>query len=153
MSRRLRIRSAFTLLETVAALALFVLCSGVLLQTIGNARTAVDSTWRADVEDADLRLVFQKILGAPDASSAVREGRMSTISGGHLFWKTQVEPTDTVDLHRVTVALVREEEPGRREEKTVVLYALRPAWSDPVRREELLSRLRSARVDSGRGAR
>ncbi len=148
-----RTRPAFTLLEVVAALALFVMCAGILLQTLGNARTAVDATWRADSEDADLRLIFQKVLRAPDAASATREGSMSAFDGGRLSWRCELAPTGTTDLHRLTLTVSQEREGKPSELSTHTLFALRPAWSDPVKREARLAELRAARRDAAGGGR
>lgn len=143
-------RRAFTLLEVVAALSLFVFCASVLLETMGNARTAVDTVSRADNDDANLRLIFQKILRAPDTITATRDGALSTPEGVRLRWSCEISPANAVDLHRVTVRVVRESNGSDTEPKEHTLYAVRPAWSDPVKREALLAR-RKASVAPGPG--
>lgn len=140
----MRKHRAFSLLEVVAALSLFVLCASVLLQTMGNARTAVDSVSHADNDDANLRLIFQKILRSPDASTAVRDGAMSTPEGARLRWTCAIAPAEAIDLHRITVRVSRETNGDASEPKEYTLYALRPAWSDPVKRDAMLERRKAA---------
>ena len=146
----MRHRRAFSLLEVVAALSMFVLCASVLLETMGNSRTAVDALSRADNDDANLRLIFQKVLRSPDAATAARDGVMSTPDGMRLRWTCEIAPTEAVDLHRVTVRISRETNGNASEAKEHILYALRPAWSDPVKRDAMLER-RKASIPHGPG--
>ena len=74
----------------------------------------------------------------------VKDGRLTTPDDTVLTWRCEVKPTATIDLHRVTVSLRREPKDGDPVEDTLVLYALRPAWSDPVEREAMLTSKKAA---------
>lgn len=139
-----RIRRAFTLLEVTAALTLFVLCAGILLQSVANARLATATADAAQSRDADRRLVFQKILAAPDRLAATRDGKLTAPDGAVLRWSCAVTPTDTVDLHTVTIRLRTESERGETRDETLVLRALRPAWSLPEERDAALAAKKAA---------
>ena len=136
-------RRAFTLLEVTAALALFVLCAGVLLQAVANAKLALVTADAAHSRDADLRLIFQKILAAPDRAALTRDGKFTAPDGVVFRWSCELLPTPTTDLHKVVVKLRRDGD-AEGAEKTFTLHALRPAWSTPEERDAILSRKKAA---------
>ncbi len=139
-----RPRRAFTLPEVTAALALFVLCAGILLQSIANARLASATADAAQSRDADRRLIFQKILSAADRTAATRDGKYTAPDGTVYRWSCTLAATDVVDLHTLTVLLAEERDGGEAARTTVTLRALRPAWSIPEEREAALARKRAA---------
>lgn len=137
-------RRAFTLIEAVVALALFTLCAGILLQTLAGTRLALFNGLRGAASDADRRLAVRAILSASDKRAATKDGRLTNLGGDVLSWHCEVTPTAVTDLHKIVVRLRKETKAGDATEDTVTLFALRPAWSDPVARAAMLESKKAA---------
>lgn len=137
-------RRAFTLIEAVVALALFTLCAGILLQTLAGTRLALFNGLRGAASDADRRLAVRSILAAPDMRAATKDGRLTNLDGDVLRWRCEVTPTAVADLHKISMYLRKEKKDGDTTEDTVTLFALRPAWSDPVARAAMIESKKAA---------
>jgi len=144
-SRRRSSRRAFTLIETVVALMLFTLCAGILLEILAGSKLSLVTGLRGNAIDADRRLIVRTVLAAGDLRTLLRGGKLTASDGAALTWRCTCEPTPTIDLHRITVLLSRETKAGEAaDEQTLTLFALRPAWSDPVAREAALAAKKAA---------
>lgn len=137
-------RRAFTLIESVVALALFTLCAGILLQTLAGSRLAMFNGLRGATSDADRRLIVRTILRSNDRRAIEAGGRQTSLNGDVLRWRGEISPTEIIDLHRVSIRLEKETQDGDTTEDRITLHALRPAWSDPVARTAMLEKKKAA---------
>ena len=129
-------RSAFTLVECIAALGLFALISVVLGQTCFNCLNAVHSLKKDAYNDALFDYLRTKVLAEDDLSVLQTgldvygpDGKTLTIIG-------DAAATRIVDLFRLDVSC---DEAGYSD----VFYLVRPSWYDKltqvsVQRDEIL---------------
>ena len=127
---------AFTLMECIAALALFAIVAVLISQTCFNCLSSVDRIKKDSYKDALADYVRGKILACSSLEEFQngfdiydQEGNSVTISG-------DAEPTDIIDLFILTVEC---EDLHYKES----FYLLRPDWYNQLKtnfidREEIL---------------
>ena len=131
--------SAFTLLEVLVALAIFAMAAVVLGATYVNALNAYEAASRHNEYEEDLRFARAAVLAEPDRDKAEEGGDLNLGGEKRARWQADIASTDTADLFAVTWTCVITD-PARpapyRITQTFLL--LRPTWSDPVERSQLM---------------
>lgn len=131
--------AAFTLIEVLAALAVFAFCAIVLASAYLNILNSYEIVERYVASDEDVGFARQIVLTEPDREKLEEGGEFESSNGGRVHWQVEIEPTTMPDLFTVTftcdVINPQETEP----EKTVQTFTLlRPTWSiDPAERDQL----------------
>jgi prepilin-type N-terminal cleavage/methylation domain-containing protein len=147
MNRRY-IRSGFSLIEVVAALALFSMAAVVLSDAFVNALLARERGTSNDARNRDIRAVRMQLLLEPDREAAEDGGAYETLGNGTANWRAEIEPTNVIDLFQVQL-LIDFQEPQDDQEATYRerLYLLRPTWSESDERSNLLQEKKDALLD------
>jgi prepilin-type N-terminal cleavage/methylation domain-containing protein len=132
--------NGFTLVEVIAALALFAIA------TIGLAGAYIDvlnGLERVKVDqqlEQELAFVRTQVLLQPDLDEVELGGDVPTATHGEARWTATVTPSERVaDLFRVDLEIEFTGDgeavpPGTFEE---TLYLLRPDWSEPTARDDI----------------
>ena len=144
-------RSGFSLIEVVIALAIFAMAAVVLSDTFVNALLAREKGFSNDARNRDIRAVRMQLLLEPNREDAEDGGTYETLSNGSADWKAVIEPTNVVDLFHVKFR-IRFSEPQEDQEAHYeeTLYLLRPVWSEPDERSNLLQEKKDT-LESSRG--
>jgi len=131
---------AFTLLEVLVALAIFALAAVVLGATYVNALNAYEAASRRNEYDQDLRFVRMAVLTQSDRDKVEEGGQMDLGDNKRATWQADIASTGTVDLFAVTWTCTITD-PARPQPYKVsqTFMLLRPTWSDPVERSQLLA--------------
>jgi general secretion pathway protein I len=130
----------FTLLEVLVALAIFALAAVVLGATYVNALNAYEAAGRRNEYDQDLRFVRVAVLTQPDRDKVEEGGQLDLGDNKRATWQADIASTATVDLFSVTWTCTITD-PARKQpyKATQTFMLLRPTWSDPVERSQLLA--------------
>jgi prepilin-type N-terminal cleavage/methylation domain-containing protein len=131
-------RAGFTLIEVLLALALFSISVVVLASAYINVLFGLESVRVDRVLEQEMAFVRSVVLTAPDRETLEEGGELPTGELGIAYWEAELEPTAIADLFVVQVSVSLE---GTREAEgkslTERLVVLRPAWSEPLERDEL----------------
>ncbi|RPG85996.1 MAG: prepilin-type N-terminal cleavage/methylation domain-containing protein [Coraliomargarita sp. TMED73] len=139
------LKNGFTLIEVVVALAIFAAASVGLTLTFTSILTARQHGVQSDLLDADLRAVRLQLLLEPNLELAEEGNNMETLSCGEAEWQAEILPTELVDLFQVRFLVEFSDPPeGLPENYSETLYLLRPTWSEPDERDDLLAEKREA---------
>jgi len=131
---------AFTLLEVLVALAIFALAAVVLGATYVNALNAYEAATRRNQYDEDLRFVRAAVLTQSDRDKVEEGGQLDLGNNRRATWQADVAPTGTVDLFTVTwTCTIADPAKPQPYKITQTFMLLRPTWSDPVERSQLLA--------------
>jgi len=131
---------AFTLLEVLVALAIFALAAVVLGATYVNALNAYEAATRRNQYDEDLRFVRAAVLTQSDRDKVEEGGQLDLGNNRRATWQADVAPTGTVDLFAVTwTCTIADPAKPQPYKITQTFMLLRPTWSDPVERSQLLA--------------
>ena len=114
-------RRAFTLIECIAALALFAVVAVVLGQTCFNCLSAVNSIKKDSYSDAMRGDLRSKVLAASDLGELQSGLAVYGPDGKTLTIEGEAYPTKIVDLFRLEVSCA---EAGYSD----VFYLVRPSW-------------------------
>jgi general secretion pathway protein I len=138
-----KMRSGFTLLEVLVALAIFGLAAVVLGATYVNALNAYEAASRRNEYEEDLRFVRAAVLTEADADKVAEGGDFDLGNNKRARWKAEIAPTGTVDLFAVTWTC-EITDPARATPHRVTQHfmLLRPTWSDPVERSQTLEQVK-----------
>ena len=137
-------RDGFTLLEIVAAVAIFALSASVLLVAIGNAYSAQEAFCKRDNLHEDRREILRQIIALSQNDSAKLDagGDYRTDSGEEIRWESRAEETEQAGLFRLTTEI---DWRGNAGKETFVFYTFRPAWKTQFNNQNsLLENLREA---------
>lgn len=149
MGRRGR-QHGFSLIEVLLAMAIFSLAAYVLSQSFYNALKATDNLETESSEAADLRFVRQQVILEPELEVFEDGGTIETLLNGPAQWEVEVEQMQVADLFKVDLMIElepREDESDPRIYKET-LYLLRPTWSDPTERGEIITEARDKLTES-----
>ncbi len=142
-------RQAFTLIETVLAVALFASAAVVLTSSFVNALMARELGNHNTLLEGDLRAVRLQLLLEPNREDAEDGDEIETLNSGKASWRAVIEPTQVVDLFKVELQVEfldpPEDSPSQYQE---TLYLLRPTWSESDERDALLQDKRDALLNS-----
>lgn len=140
---------AFSLIEVLIALAVFAMASTYLMATFVNALQARERGLTPDFLYDDIKAVRMQLLLEPNREDAEDGGDYPTLHQGEARWEAEIEPTEVIDLFKVTLEISFSEpinEDGAN--YTEALYLLRPTWSEADERSELLADKKEALLDS-----
>ena len=117
-----------------------------------NTLNALHLTESEADRQADIRFVRSRVILEPDLETFEEGGEVMTLSSGKAVWEATVEPATVSDLFRVQLSIeITPEKTGKPEMHVETLLLLRPTWSDPVERSEIIAqngdRLASDRLE------
>ena len=145
-------RKGLTLLETLVALALFLLAGAALIESCSNALNGIISVIELEDHGQTHRFAIRQVIRIADRDEFESGGEMETVDGAALSWKAEVEETSILDLFKVDLTLQHREQTefgeGEEIEHNVTLYLLRPDWSNPIDRESLKQEKLEALISS-----
>jgi len=142
-------RRGFSAVEVVVAMGLFVLFAGLIGQAVVDVLHATNRQADDGELEQDLRFVVREVLQVQTREEIERGDFIETLGHGRVDWRGELEPTEIVDLHELRIFITFSDpdiEPREREE---IVFALRPDWSDPRDRSDLLQRKRET-LDASR---
>ena len=142
--------SGFTFFEVLIALVIFLIGTAVLTQSFVNIIMSLESIESTSNVQTDLRFVRAQALRITDREEFEEGGDMATLSSGRATWYASIESTAVSDLFRVLLTI--ELSAPEMRDSTVheqTLYLLRPTWSDPLERSELIAENRD-RLEASR---
>ncbi|MEJ6602524.1 MAG: prepilin-type N-terminal cleavage/methylation domain-containing protein [Verrucomicrobiia bacterium] len=129
---------AFTIIEVLAALAIFATAAIVLGAAYVNVLNGYAHAERATKVDADLRFAREILFRQPDLDLVEEGDEFESADGRRVIWRAIVEPTLVADLFEVEfeVELI-DENTGEGETVTERFRLLRPTWSEDNDRDQL----------------
>ena len=130
----------FTLIEVTLAIVLFSLAIVVMTGAFVNALTSLATIENEFTLQADLRFVRSHALKIADREEFEEGDTIETLSSGTATWSGSIESTGVSDLFFATL-LIEMDPPdgGGAQVYQQNLYLLRPTWSDPVERSEIMA--------------
>ena len=137
--RHRALASGFTLLEVLVALAIFAMAAVVLGATYVNALNAYEAASRRNEYDEDLRFARAVVLTEADRDKVEEGGDLNLGGEKRARWQAEIASTATADLFAVRWTCVITD-PARPTpfRTTQNFLVLRPTWSDPVERSQLM---------------
>lgn len=143
-----RTHTAFTLVEVLVAVAIFVVFVGAFSQALVASFNAVSAINELQNYDTDLRLVRRTVLQIKERDDVEDGGEVETIGSGEAKWEAEIETVEVIDLFKLTLTIEFEDDPDEAVHE-MVLYVLRPDWSDEAEhqalREDRLQAIRNER--------
>lgn len=129
---------AFTIIEVLAALAIFATAAIVLGAAYVNVLNGYAHAERATKVDSDLRFAREILFRQADLEKVEEGDEFETADGRRVIWKAVVEPTLVADLFEVEfeVELIGGNS-GEGEVLTERFRLLRPTWSEDNDRDQL----------------
>jgi general secretion pathway protein I len=144
--------SAFSLIEVLVALAIFVLMAVVLGATYVNILNAYEIAGRSVNRDEDLRFARAALLAEAELELAERGADFEGANGRRVSWKAVVEPTATADLFAVTfICEISGPDLPKAEIREEKFRVFRPTWSQPADRDKLRAdaKMRIEKIQQG----
>lgn len=134
-----RATAAFTLVEVLAALAVFAFCAIVLASAYLNILNSYDIVTRHAVTGEDVAFARQLVLTEPDRKKLEEGGEFESANGRRTHWQVEIEPTLMPDLYTVMFTCEVSDPAATEPDKTVQTFTLlRPTWSiDAAERDKL----------------
>lgn len=131
--------SAFTLLEVLIALAVFVGAAIVLAGAYINVLNGYEIARRATVSEPELQFARMQLLTQPEIDLARQGGEFDGADGKRVRWTATIEPTSQADLFQVTFECEIAGSGGTdKDQKTQQVFRiLRPTWSVAAERSTL----------------
>lgn len=133
-------RGAFSLVEVLAAIALFSVAVVVLTAAYVNVLNNIDSVKVDRALEQELEFVRQQVLLEPELENVEEGGDLPTATHGAATWSAVVTPSELVaDLFRVDLSIELAGDGDRIAARTVSqsFHVLRPSWSEPLDREKI----------------
>lgn len=129
---------AFTLLETMVALAVFAMAAIVLGTAYVNVLNGYEVARRATAGNPELQFARAQLLTQTDVEVARQGGDFDAADGRRVRWTATIDPTDTADLFQVLLECEITGAGAAKDQKiTQVFRVLRPTWSVPADRNTL----------------
>ena len=138
----MRSRRAFTLVETLVALALFTLAAWVLLMSVGNLMRGLAHADDSSSTGFLREFVLREALAKKSREDVLRGGDLTTPEGERIRWSAVVTAEETADLHRLELRFLPPREASGAE-VVITTLAYKPEWSDPVARSARIAALRA----------
>ncbi len=134
-----RSKRAFTLVEVLAALAVFAFCAVVLASAYLNILNSYDIVERHAVTGEDVAFARQLVLTEPDREKLEEGGEFESSNGRRVHWNVQIEPTTMPDLYTVTFRCEVNDPQKTQPDKTEQTFTLlRPTWATEVAERDKL---------------
>lgn len=130
--------SAFTLIEVLVALAIFVMMAVVLGSAYINVLSAYEMAGRVGVRNEDVRFARELLLREAEREAAERGAEFDGGDGRRVRWSATIEPTSLPDLFLVNFSCeIAATNAEKAETVTERFQLLRPTWSEPEARGRL----------------
>lgn len=138
-SRQPSAGGAFTLVEVLAALAVFAFAAIVLASAYLNILNSYDIVSRHGVTGEDVAFARQLVLTEPDREKLEEGGEFESLGGRRVRWDVEIASTTMPDLFTVTFTCEVSDPTQPEPEKTTQTFTLlRPTWSiDTAERDQL----------------
>jgi general secretion pathway protein I len=134
-----RAARGFTLIEVLIAITIFALTAIVLGSAYVNVLTCYNVVARANQTNEDVAFARAQLLAEPDRKVIEEGADFESIGGRHVKWSATIASTTINDLFTVTfVCEVTDPARSDPEKVTQTFTVLRPTWSDPAERAQLL---------------
>ena len=134
---------AFSLIEVMLAVALFAVAVTVLSQSFLNGLVPLALFKKQRSVEQDVRFVRRQVLSIKDRKELEEGGEIETATSGLAQWEAEIEQAGVIDLHKVTLTIRFAETEGHKAQTVShTHYLLRPLWSEPDERSELLQERR-----------
>jgi prepilin-type N-terminal cleavage/methylation domain-containing protein len=139
---RISARGAFTLMEVLAALAIFGLTAIVLGSAYLNILNSYRAVGLGSGDAQDIAFARQALLKQVDFQTAENGDEFDTVDGHHVQWsldpQVTVQSTTVSDLFTVGfVCEISDTATSQPRKYTETFMLLRPTWSDPVIRSQV----------------
>jgi general secretion pathway protein I len=147
-----KIASGFTLLEVLVALLIFAFTAVMLGSAYVNVLNSYQVAARANQMNEDVAFARSQLLAEPDRKIIEQGGDFESTNNRRVKWTATIASTTINDLFTVTfVCEITDSAKGGEPEKvTETFTVLRPTWSDPAERGQLLLDIR-ARIQEIQG--
>lgn len=134
----------FTLLEVLVALAIFALMTIVLAGAYVNVLNGYAIVARGNQANEDVVFARAQMLAEPDRKIIDQGGDFESTGGRRVKWTATIASTTINDLFNVTfVCEISDPARSEPERVTQTFTVLRPTWSDPAERGQLVIEVRS----------
>ncbi len=121
------------------SLAIFALAAVVMGATYVNALNAYEAASRQNGYEQDLRFVRTAVLTDADRDKVEEGGDLDLGDNKRAHWDADITPTNTADLFSVTwTCTITDPKHPQPYKVTQTFLLLRPTWSDPVERSQLM---------------
>lgn len=147
-----RLRGGFTLLEVLLALVLFSLSVTVLVAAYLNTIEGLEGVKINRTFEQEVRWVREQVLLQSDLNEVEQGGEGTSPAGVRVRWNVAVSPTTIADLFMIDLRVEMERERGDPLVQEDRLSVLRPSWSEPVARGDLIEEAKQ-RIEADRVAR
>lgn len=125
----------FTLVEILVSLLLLTTALVVLAEGYVNTLNALRGGEVKQDYQLDVAFVRERILQVGDRETLENGGTLETLTSGVAVWEAELAPTDILDVHTLSMWIDFIDLDREHFQQVLVL---RPGWSDPVDREDLL---------------
>jgi general secretion pathway protein I len=133
----------FTILEVLAALAIFAIAAIVLGTAYVNVLNGYQLAERSTQINVDVRFAREILFYQSDLEKVEEGGDFETVDGRQVSWIAEVEPTMIADLFDVTFEVnIQSDRAGEQDEFVERFRMLRPTWSEDDEREKLRQEMR-----------
>ena len=130
---------AFSLIEVLIALAIFAVCAGYVSSAFSNAILAREKNSEINYTNLNIDLVRKQLLLEPSIEEAEKGGDVILINDQEASWEVEILPTEIVDLYECFLEIeILESKISEKEIYSEKFFLLRPTWTDPLDRSELL---------------
>lgn len=136
-------QSAFTILEVVAALAIFAVSATVLASAYVNVLLAYQALERDQRVQQDIRTLYLEVLNIETREDFEEGGFRSVPHLGEVNWRTDLEIRGVANLFRAEIHLTfRDPDTDRAVEQRRVFTLFRPDWATEDENAPLRERTR-----------
>jgi general secretion pathway protein I len=134
----MKARSAFTLVEVLVSLAIFVLAAIMLGGSYVNVLGGYEAASKAGQTDQDVRFARAALLTESDPEVAVKGGDFDTANQHHVRWTAEIQPTETTDVFDVVFACEITGADLKKPERVQQRFRLlRPTWAKDADRNKI----------------
>ncbi len=126
-----RPQRAFTIVESMVALAIVAMAAIVLGAAYLNVLLGYEHAERASLVDADVRFAREILFRMPELEDVEDGDDFETEDGRRIIWRAIVEPTQIPDLFDVEFEVeIADNRAGKNEIVVERFRMLRPTWSE-----------------------
>ncbi|PTY07638.1 hypothetical protein DB347_05240 [Opitutaceae bacterium EW11] len=138
-----RVRSGFTLLEVLIALAIFAMAAVVLGASYINVLMSYESADKAVQRNEDVEFARAALLTETDRETVEKGADFESGPNRHVTWKATLEQTETPDVFLVNFECTITSPDLKQPEKILQTFrVLRPTWSKGDERDTLRAKTR-----------